>query len=72
MNLPTSLPSGSLVFVSSLIYKRIKTRKGAVLGLVLGAIAMAIVGGLAKLLYLDTVLYKRYAYGANYIALRQG
>ena len=25
-----------------------------------------------KLLYLDTVLYKRYAYGANYIALRQG
>ena len=42
------LASGSLVFVSSLIYKRIKTRKGAVLGLVLGAIAMAIVGGLAN------------------------
>ena len=33
------LASGSLVLVSSLIYKRIKTRKGAVLGLVLGAIA---------------------------------
>ena len=42
------LASGSLVLVSSLIYKRIKTRKGAVLGLVLGAIAMAIVGGLAN------------------------
>lgn len=65
------LASGSLVLVSSLIYKRIKTRKGAVLGLVLGAIAMAIVGGLANYFILDTVLYKRYAYGANYIALRQ-
>lgn len=42
------LASGSLVLVSSLIYKRIKTRKGAVLGLVLGTIAMAIVGGLAN------------------------
>ena len=42
------LARGSLVLVSSLIYKRIKTRKGAVLGLVLGAIAMAIVGGLAN------------------------
>ena len=36
------LASGSLVLVSSLIYKRIKT------SLVLGAIAMAIVGGLAN------------------------
>lgn len=65
------LASGSLVLVSSLIYKRIKTRKGAVLGLV-RCNSNGNRRRTCKLLYLDTVLYKRYAYGANYIALRQG
>ncbi len=67
------LASGSLVFVSSLIfYKRIKTRKGAVFRSCSRCNSNVNRRRTCKLLYLDTVLYKRYAYGANYIALRQG
>ena len=61
------LASGSLVLVSSLIYKK---RCG------FRSCSRCNSNGnrrrTCKLLYLDTVLYKRYAYGANYIALRQG
>lgn len=42
------LVSGSLVLVSSLVYRRKKTRKRAVLGLLLGTAAMAAVGSAAN------------------------
>lgn len=42
------LAGGSLVFTASMIYKYNKTRKNAVIGLILGTIIMAIVGGLAN------------------------
>lgn len=42
------LASGSLVLISACFYSKLKTRKGAVLGLIFGTIAIAIVGGLAN------------------------
>lgn len=42
------LASGAFVLVAALIYKHNKTKRGALLGLIFGTLATAVVGGLAN------------------------
>ena len=42
------LASTAIILTSSVIYKKNKTRKGALIGLLAGTVALAIVGGLAN------------------------
>lgn len=42
------LASTAIILTSSVIYKKHKTRKGALIGLLTGTVALAIVGGLAN------------------------